>query len=366
MKKFLAILMAICMLTVFVAACGGDSDDGPSGGGSIKADVFWYTFADTYLTSVRNAMIAEFDGVSNIDVTMHDCQEDQSRQTEMVRTALTQGTDLLIVNIVTTGSEEAAMNIVNMAKEENVPIIFFNREVSDDVINSYDKAAFVGTDADEAGVMQGEAIANFLKQGDNLSKFDLNGDGTISYVMLRGEHGNAEAFGRTFYSVSTANEILGGTILVPSAANETSTQYDDDGISNFFLYANWSAANAADLMRTAMTANPLGDGSIELVIANNDDAALGAIEAMNEVGWNTGSGDFIPVFGVDATDVAQTAIKDGKMTATILQDAVGMAKTIVALSKNIAAGSDLMANTGSYNIDAGVAKIRVPYAIFTG
>jgi len=129
--------------------------------------------------------------------------------------------------------------------------------------------------------------------------------------------------------------------------------------------ANWSAATAADLMRTAMTANPLGDGNIELIIANNDDAALGAIEAMNEVGYNTGSGDnYIPVFGVDATDVAQVAIGDGKMTATILQDAVGMAEYILILAQNIAVGDDLMANTGSMNIDAGVAKIRVPYAIF--
>jgi len=129
--------------------------------------------------------------------------------------------------------------------------------------------------------------------------------------------------------------------------------------------ADWSASVAADLMRTAMTANPLGDGNIELIIANNDDAALGAIEAMNEHGYNTGSGDdFIPVFGVDATSVAQEAINAGKMTATILQDAEGMARYILTLAQNIANGDDLMANTGFMNIDAGVTKIRVPYAIF--
>jgi len=361
MKKFIALLIVICMLTVFAAACNSDDKSD----GTIKVDVFWYTFGDTYLTSVRNAMVEEFAKHENINATMHNCDADQAKQTEMISTAITQGTDLLIVNIVTTGSEEAAMNILNMAKDKNIPIIFFNREVSDAVINAYDKAAFVGTDADEAGVMQGEAIANFLKQGDNMSKFDLDGDGTIKYVMLRGEHGNAEAWGRTFYSVQTANEILGSTVLVPSPANETSTQYQDDGISNYFLMADWQASIAADLMRTAMAANPIGDGNIELIIANNDDAALGAIAALEEAGYNTGSGDFIPVFGVDATDDAQEAIKAGKMTATILQDAVGMAKTIVALSKNIADGNDLMHNTGSYNIDAGVAKIRVPYAIFS-
>ncbi|MCL2164742.1 MAG: galactose ABC transporter substrate-binding protein [Oscillospiraceae bacterium] len=338
-----------------------------AGGESVKIDVFWYTFSDTYLTSVRNAMIQELDASPNIKYTMHDCEEDQAKQTEMVRTAITQGTNLLVVNIVTTGSDEAAQNIVDQAKENNIPIIFFNREVSDSIVNSYDKCAFVGTDADEAGYMQGEAVAKFLLDGDNLSKYDLDGDNEIKYIMFRGEHGNAEAFGRTKYSVTEANRLLepNGVKLVPSPANETSTQYDDDGISNYFLYGNWSAKTAADLMRTALVAYSLTDGTIELILANNDDQALGAIEAMNEEGFNTGSGatGYIPVFGVDATTVATEAIGAGRMTGTILQDGPAMAGCIVALAKNIANGNDLMANTGNYNIDAGVAKIRIPYAI---
>ena len=380
MKKLLGVLLALCMLAS-IAACGTKttSDNSPSASpsdsnppaaaSSIKVDVFWYTFADTYLSSVRNAMIDQLKSVSNITATQHDCQENQSTQTEMVQTAITQGTDLLIVNIVTTGSEEAAMNIVNLAKDAGIPIIFFNREVSDAVVKSYDKCAFVGTDADEAGYMQGQAVANFLLTGDNLSRYDLDGDGEIKYIMFRGEHGNAEAFGRTLYSVMEANRILAGKAkLVPSRANETSNQYDDDGISNYFLYGNWSAANAADLMRTALTANSLTDGSIELILANNDDQAIGAIEAMNEKGFNTGDDavGYIPVFGVDATSVAVEAINAGRMTGTILQDGPAMAACIVALAKNVATGADLMAGTGGYNLDSGVAKIRIPYAIVDG
>ena len=372
MKKLLTVLLAICMLAS-LAACGKTSDDPASGdstGSSVKVDVFWYTYSDTYLSSVRNALIDQLAKNPNIKATQHDCQEEQSRQTEMVQTAITQGTDLLIVNIVTTGSEEAAMNILNLAKEADIPIIFFNREVSDAVVNSYDKCAFVGTDADEAGYMQGQAVAQFLLSGDNLSRYDLDGDGEIKYIMFRGEHGNAEAFGRTLYSVMEANRLLEGkAVLVPSRANETSSQYDDDGISNYFLYGNWSAANAADLMRTALTANSLTDGSIELILANNDDQAIGAIEAMNEKGFNTGddsSVGYIPVFGVDATSVAVEAINSGRMTGTILQDGPAMAACIAALANNIANGASLMANTGGYNIDAGVAKIRIPYAIVDG
>jgi len=351
------------------ASAGGSS--GSAGSGPTKVDVFWYTFSDTYLASVRNALEDALKSMPQLKVNMIDCEQNQATQFQKVETAITQGTDVLVVNIVTTGSEEAAMNIVNTAKDAKLPIIFFNREVSDAVIKSYDKACFVGTNADEAGYMEGQAIANFLLKDENWvngkSKYDLNGDNQISYIMFRGEHGNAEAFGRTKYSVQEANRLLApkNLKLVPSKANEVSTQYDNDGISNYFLYGNWSATNAANLMRTALSSFSLTDGSIELIIANNDDQALGAIEAMNEEGFNTGKpgAGYIPVFGVDATTVAQEAIRTGKMTGTVLQDAVGMAKTILALAQNVANGQPVFSNTSSYNVDKGVNKIRVPYAI---
>jgi len=247
-----------------------------------------------------------------------------------------------------------------------VPVLFFNREVSDAVINAYDHAAFIGTDAAEAGVFQGMAIAQFLLADDNISTFDVDGDGQIRYVMLRGEHGNAEAFFRTYYSVRTANELLAasGVQLVPSAANETSTLYADDGISNYFLYANWSAAEAHRLMSTALVAHSPAAGDIELIIANNDDAALGAISALAEIGFNTGHGSpKVPIFGVDATDVARIAIADGTMTGTVMQDGRGMAQAVLELSNNIANSEHLMANTGHHNIDDTAAKIRIPHGI---
>ena len=380
MKKFCALLLALVMIFA-LAACSGStpsasppsSPSAPSSPSTpasapIKVDIFWYTYSDTYLTSVRNAMQSDLDKVSSIKYSMFDCESDQAKQTQMVETALTQGTDLLIVNIVTTGSEEAAQNICNLAKAKNIPIIFFNREVSDAVVNSYDKCCFVGTDADEAGYMEGQAAAEYLLSGDNLKKYDLDGNKEIAYIMFRGEHGNAEAFGRTKYSVEEANRLLAasGYKLVPSKANSTSTQYDDDGISNYFLYGNWQAPEAANLMRTALSQYSLTDGSIELIFANNDDQALGAIEAMNESGFNTGDAGagYIPVFGVDATSAAQEAISAGKMTGTVLQDAKGMAECIALLATNVSTGQSVMFSTGKFtNIDNGVAKIRIPYAI---
>jgi len=366
MKKLFAVSLMILLVAGALFAGGG----GQTTAGPFRVDVFWYSFADTFLASVRNAMTDQFTS-AGITYQHHDSNNSQTTQAQMIQTAINRGTSVLIVNIVTTGSEDAAMNIVDMARRANVPIIWFNREVSNNVIRAYPNSVFVGTDADEAGYMQGEGIAKFLLKPENWtgnrSNFDLNGDGNINYIMLRGEHGNAEAFGRTKYSIEEANRLLGGRLrLVPSPANQTSTQYANDGVSNYFLYANWSAAEAANLMRTALAAHSLTNGAIELIVANNDDAGLGAIEAMNEQGFNTGrtGAGYIPVFGVDATTVAQEAIRGGRMTGSVLQDAVGMARTIVTLTRNVANGSSLLHDIDQYNMDRGVAKIRVPYALF--
>ena len=111
--------------------------------------------------------------------------------------------------------------------------------------------------------------------------------------------------------------------------------------------------------------NEGNNNMIELVICNNDGMAEGAIAALQNVGYNNGEGTtIIPVFGVDATDSAKALIKAGNMTGSIKQDAVGMASTIVTLVKNVQDGVELMANTDSFTIDADVAKIRVPYAMY--
>ncbi len=364
MKKVL--LMVIALVLVLSMASVVVAQSAPA-----QVDVFFYDYSDTYIGSVRASMEEQLKQLSDkFSYNFYDGASNQGTQTQQVETALIRGTDLLVVNIVTTGSDEAAQTIVDAAMKQDVPVVFFNREVSDAVVNSYDKCAFVGTDADEAGYMQGQMIAEFLQLDGNFEKYDLNGDKLISYVMFRGELGNAEAFGRTKYSVLNANELLkdSGYQLTPSQANQTDETQEQDGISPYYLYGNWSAANAKNLMDTALTTFTLDSGDIEIVIANNDDQALGAIEAMNEQGYNTGgdSEKYIPVFGVDATAVAQDAIKNGKMTGTIKQDAVGMATGILYLAQNVQSGAELLANTESYNVDEGVAKIRIPYAIYTG
>ena len=106
-----------------------------------------------------------------------------------------------------TSTSDPAKDIVEAARKADIPVIFFNREVADnDVINSYEKCAFVGTNAPDAGHMQGEMIGNYVLA--NYDAIDLNGDGKISYVMFKGQEANAEAEARTQFGVEDADKVL--------------------------------------------------------------------------------------------------------------------------------------------------------------
>ena len=176
----------------------------------LNVAVFYYTYADTYISSVRTALDAAFDE-AGIKYQDYDSNSSQTTQNEQINTAITTGANLLIVNIVTSGSVDASNAVVEMARTADIPVIFFNRAVEDDenegvVLGSYDKCAFVGTDAPEAGHMQGQMIGNYLVE--NFDTVDLNGDGQISYAMFMGQLGNAEAIYRTQYAVEDANAVL--------------------------------------------------------------------------------------------------------------------------------------------------------------
>ncbi len=95
---------------------------------------------------------------------------------------------------------------MDMASAAGIPLIFFNRSVSQEIVESYDNCVFVGTNYEEAGIMQGQMIGEYLVE--NYDAVDLNGDGVISYVMFKGDESNQEAIARTEYSVQYANEAL--------------------------------------------------------------------------------------------------------------------------------------------------------------
>ena len=373
MKKLLALALS-AVLALSLAACGGApastpastpasgaaSEGGAAATSDMRVDVFYYDFSDVYISTVRAAMDEQLKAMG-IEPNNWDAAGSQPTQTDQVNTAITAGSDLLIVNIVETATSAPAQDIVNAAQTAGIPVIFFNREVADnEVINSYDKCAFVGTNAPDAGHMQGEMIGNYLLA--NYDTVDLNGDGQISYVMFKGQEGNAEAEARTQYAVEDANKLL-------TEAGKPELSYYDASASTKYLVdteGKWSAKAANDYMVALLGSYNEDNGNmVELIICNNDGMAEGAISALQNVGYNNGEGTtIIPVFGVDATDSAKALIKAGNMAGSIKQDAVGMASTINTLVKNVQDGAELMANTDQFVVDEGVAKIRVPYAMY--
>lgn len=381
MKKKLALLLASVMAIGMLAGCGGapasTASTATSGGTStatsteggtatatsdLQVDVFYYDFSDVYISSVRTAMDEQLKAMG-IEPKNWDAAGSQPTQTDQVKTAITAGSDLLIVNIVETSTSDPAKDIVEAARAADIPVIFFNREVADnDVINSYEKCAFVGTNAPDAGHMQGEMIGEYLLA--NYDAVDLNGDGTISYVLFKGQEGNAEAEARTQYAVEDANKLL-------TEGGKPELAYYDASATTKYLVdtaGKWSAQAANDYMVSLLGSYNEGNKNmVELIICNNDGMAEGAISALQNVGYNNGEGTtIIPVFGVDATDSAKALIKAGNMTGSIKQDAVGMATTINTLVKNVQDGADLMASTDQFVVDSDVDKIRVPYQMYDG
>ena len=356
MKRIIVTVVSVILMAVTLSGCmsgcaGGSSSD--------EISVFYYTFSDTYISSVRSAMDKIFRD-NGVKFNSYDANSNQSTQTEQVDIALSKGASLLVVNIVDTGSDDAAQNIVNKAKERNVPVIFFNRSVKESVVKSYDKCVFVGTDYEMAGHMQGELVGNYLLK--NYDAVDLNKDGKISYVMFKGQEGNMEAIARTQYGVEDANKVL-------TANGKPKMQFYDPQNKNGYLVdqdGNWSSASATNYMGTILAQySESNNNMVELVIANNDEMALGAVSALQAAGYNKQGGKTIPVFGVDATDAARTAIKDGRMTGTIKQDGEGMAKVIHTLCVNFKEGNSTFEGVSSDTV-VGNWRINIPYSAYTG
>ncbi len=352
MKKLWAIILAFVMVVAF-ASCGEVAQNQ-------SVAVFYYTYSDPYISTVRAALGRELTNLG-VEYQDYDSNSSQTTQSEQVQTAITKGATALVVNIVETGSDDAAQSIVEQARSADIPVIFFNREVSDAVVNSYDKCVFVGTDAAEAGHMQGELIGDYLVK--NYDATDLNGDGKISYVLFKGQEGNAEAEYRTKYAVEGANKKL------KDAGKPALSFYNPQNRDKYLvdMNGNWSAAASNEYMTTILTEyTENSKNMVETIICNNDGMAEGAITALGTAGYNNGSGKTIPVFGVDATEAAKELIRAGKMTGTIKQDADGMARAISHIVGNATSARGIMDNMDEYNVDENSAKVRISYGIYTG
>ena len=375
-KKLMALLLCLTMVATLFAGCGGGGEEaggeagGDAGGDAgVKATVFWYEESDVYLSSVRTELNAELDKLG-IEYDNQFAANDQSKQIDQIKTAIAGGTNLLIVNVVTSGAPDTAEDIIAAAGD--IPVIFFNRAIGTDgsdvaVLADNATTCFIGTDAPEAGHMQGKMIGEYVLA--NYDTIDLNGDGVISYAMMKGDEANIEAIYRTQYGVEDADAVL-------TAAGKPALAYFDAANTDKYqvdLGGAWSAQAATDYMNTNLvTYNEANGNMIELVICNNDGMAEGVVATLQANGYNKEGAHVIPVFGVDATDNAKALIAEGAMTGTVKQDANGMAvaiaQTVAAIAEGAAPADALAGLTDArFSIASDCnTKLFVAYAPYTG
>lgn len=330
-RRVFASGMTTCLLMGLLTGCGDElRRQEPR---TIRIGVTLYDQYDTFVSQLMQDFTAyasekETETGVAINIEIYNAADSQSTQNNQVEEMLNDGCDVICVNLV---DRTEPTTIIDMAEKNNVPVIFFNRELVAEDLERWDQLYYVGAKAFESGIMEGEIAAETFKEHPEVDK---NGDGMFQYVVLEGEAGHQDAIVRTEYSVSTIVE------------NGVPVEKLGYGI------ANWNRAQA----QTKMT-QMLGEHgeNIELVIANNDDMALGAIDALK--GSELEQKDWPVVVGIDGTDVGLEAVKNGEMVGTVYNDKEGQAEAMLDLAYELSVDGDLSGlelEDGKY--------IRLPYS----
>ncbi|AZS14898.1 galactose ABC transporter substrate-binding protein [Paenibacillus lutimineralis] len=320
MKKMISVLVGFALLGTVMAGCNSGSGGGSGSGDAPKVGVAIYKFDDTFMTGVRNAIEKNAKGIAQVDIV--DSQNSQPTQNDKIDLFLTKKTKSLIVNPV---DRTAAGVIIDKAKGKDVPVVFLNREPLPEDMKKWDKVYYVGARAEESGTLSGQIIVDYWKSH---PEADKNGDGVLQYVMLKGEPGHQDAELRTQYSIQALEDA---GIKVEKLQEDT---------------AMWDRVKGQEKMAAFLAAK--GD-SIEAVFANNDDMALGAIEALKAAGYFNGD-KYIPVVGVDATAPAIQALEQGTLLGTVLNDAENQGKASIKIASLLAQGKEINLDSVGYEI----------------
>ena len=305
----LSVLAGAALLT---AGCGeaepSKSDD------SVRIGVTLYDQYDTFLAELMESFNGYVDArkAEGVDIVtvVRDAARSQAAQNDEVADMIESGCDVICVNLV---DRTAPTEIIDIARKNDVPVIFFNRELVEEDLMQWDQLYYVGADAFQSGTIQGEMATQYCK---GHPEADQNGDGTIQYVVLEGEAGHQDAIIRTEYSVDT---MISNGILLDKAG---------------YAIANWNRAQARTKMGQLIDSS---GKTIELVLANNDDMALGAIEAYQDK--EIPESEWPAIFGIDGTGVGLEAVVSGQMTGTVYNDKDGQARAMEALAYALASGS---------------------------
>lgn len=317
-KKLIALLLTGALSVGLLAGCGStpaatpdtEADTGAQGGGDAGGPYqvgFSIAMRDQFWTSMENAM-KPYAEANNIELNTLDANQDVATQLSQVQTWAADGYDAAIIGLANNDSAEDVLKAAGDMK-----VVFVNRQPNLDLLQD-GKVVYVGTDETLYGKEQG----NFLTK-----IFQDEGKTEVNIAMFMGTLGLDNVTKRT----DSAKQALA-----------------DNGIKANYVFENtaeWDRIKAMDQFSQFM-----GTGeTVDAVICNNDEMALGVIEAMKTNGDKT---VFCPVVGIDATDVGCAAVKEGTMACSVFQDPVAQGEGTLKCALGLIEGTAVEGLTDNY------------------
>lgn len=283
---------------------------------TIRIGVSLYRFNDTFISSIKKEMenyVKYYEKGNKIKLNMEivDAGGSQFTQNKQVDRFISLNYDVICINPV---ERADASVIIDKALAADIPVVFFNREPVEDDMKRSDKFCYVGADAKESAVLEGKILVDAYNEDKAI--LDLNGDGEVSYILLEGEASHQDSIVRTEWSIKTLKD---GGVPIKKLAGDI---------------ANWDRNQAAALMEN--WAKKYGS-EIELILSNNDDMALGAIDIIK----NDKTFKNVKVVGVDATAPALESIKKGELFGSVSSDKPEYARAIIEFAISKATGDEL-------------------------
>jgi len=262
-------------------------------------------FDDNFLTVLRNGIQELADGQDGVDVQIEDAQNDVARQLDQINNLIASGVDAIIVNPVDTSATEA---MSAAAQSAGVPLVYVNRQPIN-LDSMPDNQAFVGSNEIESGTLQAFEVCKQLRAAGK-------GDGARAYLFI-GELQNQSAIQRT----KDIHDVMGMDMCnFITLIDEQTANYQRDEAQD--LMTNWLSAGEA----------------FDAVFSNNDEMAIGAIQAMKAAGISM---EDVIVGGVDATQDALTAMQAGDLDVTVFQNAAAQGSGSLDAALALARGDDI-------------------------
>lgn len=279
-----------------------------------------YKADDTFISNIRKEIEAytkEYEKENNIRIRFEilGAESSQTIQNKQIDRFIALKYDAICINPV---ERTEVSGIIDKAAAADIPIIFFNRKPVESDMQRADKIYYVGIDPKDSALQQGEILTKAYRRDKRI--LDYDGDGYVNYVLLEGEPNHQDSLVRTEWIIKVLQRAgvpiqkLGGAV------------------------ANWDRSQGAALMERWLEDY---ENRIELVISNNDDMALGAIDAIEK----DGASSYIKVVGIDGTPQGMAAVESGKLFGTVRGDSKEYAYVIIniaiAASKGVEMPEDI-------------------------